>query len=123
MKTPTKKSERMAGIILIGLLFGAIAIGAIWFYHYKTQESKLMPIEEALYVTDWEITKVYGPGTPQQTKIVEQFRSSGGDKLEFDSPVLYRMNGSMSVSSGEGILLLGFDPSHPEMAHSLKAAP
>lgn len=123
MKTPTKKSERMAGIILIGLLCGALAIGGVWFYHYKKQEAKLMPIEEAMYVTDWDISKIYGPGTPQQAKIVAQFRSSGGDKLEFDSPVLYRMNGSISGNSGEGILLLGFDPNRPEMAHSLKAAP
>ncbi len=107
----------------MGLLFGAIAIGAIWFYHYKKRETKLIPIEEAMYVTDWDITKIYGPGTLQQAKIVAQFKSSGGDNLEFDSPVLYRMNGSTSGNSGEGVLLLGFDPSRPEMAHSLKAAP
>jgi hypothetical protein len=114
----------MAGTILVGLLLAAITIGGIWFYLYKQNESKnipMIPIEEAMYVSDWNITKIYGPGTPQQAEIVDQFKSYGGDGLKFYSPVLYRMNGSSSDNPREGILLLGFDPKHPEMALQLKA--
>lgn len=122
MKPPNKKSERIAGIILSVLLFGGLVIGAIWFYQYKAREARLMSIEEAMYVTDWDITTIYGPRTPQQARIVKQFRSYGGDKLEFDAPVLYRMHASASGNTGEGILLMGFDPKNPETAFHLKAA-
>ena len=122
MKTATnKKSERLAGTILISLLFSALAISAVWYYLHKTQTPESIPIERAMYVTDWNISKIYGPGTPQQSTIVEKFKSTG-KQLTFITPVLYRM-GADPGDTNEGILMIGFDPANPETAHQLKASP
>ncbi|MGJ8655324.1 MAG: hypothetical protein ACSHX6_02650 [Akkermansiaceae bacterium] len=119
--TSTNKSERLAGVILISLLYSILAVSFIWFYLRKTHTPTPLPIESAMYVTDWNITKIYGPGTPQQATIVEKFQSTG-KQLTFITPVLYRM-GATHSDSAEGILMIGFDPTHPETAHQLKAAP
>ena len=121
MKTPLTKPERAAGIILIGLLLGAMVTGSISLYHNKKKESQGISIEDAMYVTDWEITKIYSPGTPQQAKIVSQLQSMRDSKIFFDCPILYRMNGSSIENAGEGVLLSPFDPKYPEMALYLKA--
>lgn len=120
-KPSNKKSERFAGIILISLLFGVIAVGSIWFYLHKTNTPKTIPIETALYVSNYDITKIYGPGTPQQATILKKLKLNG-NQTQFNSYVLYRM-GADSGDTDEGILMLGFDPANPETAHQLKSAP
>ncbi len=123
MSSPSPKSERLAGIILIGLLLSAITIGGGWFFLEMQNESKNIPIEKAMYVSDWNITKIYGPGTPQQAKIVEQFKARGSRNLEFGGYVLYRMPNKISDTFDEGILLLGFDPKNPKSTLQLKTEP
>jgi hypothetical protein len=65
-----------------------------------------MPLEQALWVTDREVTRIYAPGTPDQ---------------RFQAPLLYRMGMSSSGKASEGVLMIGFDPRHPEMALGLKS--
>jgi lipopolysaccharide export system protein LptC len=112
------KSERMAGTILIALLLAVVVIGAFWFYLHKKNEKEVISIEEAMYVSDWDITKIYGPGTPEQAVAVKKFKSQG--KIDFTSPVLYRMGKDKNINSNEGVLLLPFDPKNPKMALQLK---
>ena len=121
MLKPSNPSERLAGSIIIGLLIGSLVVLGIWFYTSKIQDQKSLSLEQALYVTDWDITKIYGPGTPQQASIVKQFQAYGGEQLKFDRPILYRMDGNTSGSLSDGILLMSFDPTHPETALYLKA--
>jgi hypothetical protein len=117
MKLPRKRSERIAALILIGILFGLIVVAGLAVY-LANQKPTAIPIEQALWVTDWEIERIYGPGTPEQQMIVAQF----GSDLEFEAPVLYRMGRPSASNPSEGLLLYGFDPDHPEMAKLLAAA-
>lgn len=80
-----------------------------------------LSLEDALWVSDWEISKIYGPGTTEQQTIVRQLRSSGLKDADFDTFILYRMGGSSSMNSNEGLLLMPFDPSRPQDALALKA--
>ena len=114
------RSARIAGVILVGIALGVLVIGLVWYFENREDDTALLPIEEAMYVTDWEITKIYGPGTLQQAKIVEQFNSARDEEITFENPVLYRMPGEGS-SSSDGIMLFGFDPNRPEMARHLKS--
>jgi hypothetical protein len=82
-----------------------------------------MPLEQALWVTDREVTRIYAPGTPEQRSIAWQFRSTGSVAADqrFQAPLLYRMGMSSSGKASEGVLMIGFDPRHPEMALGLKS--
>ena len=120
MNSPSnKKSKRLARITLLSLLCGALAVSAVWLYLHKTHDTKNIPIEKALYVSDWDITKIYGPGTPQQASILKKLKLNG-TQTQFNSYVLYRM-GADPGDTNEGILMVGFDPANPETAHQLKS--
>ena len=84
----------------------------------QKQDSLQMPLKEALYVSDWDITKIYGPGTPQQTSIISKLNLKEPKEL-YNGYVLYRM-GADPGDSSEGILMLGFAPKNPQTALQLK---
>jgi hypothetical protein len=100
---------------MIGLFFGCIVVAG-FAAHLEYRKPSKISIEQALWVTDWEIQRIYAPGTPEQRSIVAQL----GEELEFDSPVLYRMGGTSAAGASEGLMLFGFDPSRPEMAQAMK---
>jgi hypothetical protein len=79
-------------------------------------------LEESLWVCDWEVTKIYAPGSKEQASVVRQLRTLGLPELAFDRPVLYRMGGSTFQNPSEGILMIPFDPRHPEIARALIAS-
>lgn len=115
-KLPQNRPKRLAAVILSGLLGGVVLItGFLLLLNPQTQ--KRIPIAQALWVTDWEIQHLYGPGTTRQQKIVDLL----GSHLEFEAPVLYRMGGSGSHDPSEGLLIYGFDLKRPEMAKALAA--
>ena len=120
MKLPQKRSERIAALILIGLFLGVTVVAGIGAYLIN-RTPRLIPLEDALWVTDWNLEKIHGPGTPQQLMILRQLTGPEGPKLNFSAPVLYRMGGTNTSQVTEGILLYGFDPKRPEMALMLAA--
>lgn len=119
MKLPKNGSEHVAGLILSGLFLGVIAITGSLLLLKNLKPAK-MPIEQALWVSDWEIENFYGPGIPEQQRIVEQLSKHMGDNLEFEEHVIYRM-GVTAADSSEGVLIYGFDPERSEMARQLAA--
>ncbi|MBB5351824.1 hypothetical protein HNR46_002063 [Haloferula luteola] len=116
---PTKR-HRFAEAISTGLVVTAAGIGITWHF-VENRELKTRPLEDALWVCDWDVTKIYGPGSPEQASVVKQFRNGGLTNLKFAAPTLYRMGGSSSHDSREGILMVPFDPRHPETARALVA--
>ncbi len=94
--------------------------GGTWLI-VKKREPQTLPLEDALWVCDWKITKIDGPGTQEQASIVKQFRAAGLSDLKFTAPILYRMGGSASKGPREGILMDPFDPRYPDNARALAA--
>jgi hypothetical protein len=121
MELPQKRSERIAALILIGLFLGVSAVVGIGFY-LANRKADEIPLKDALWVTDWNIEEIHGPGSLQQERILIQLNGPEWTKLKFTAPVLYRIPEGVPHPS-EGLLLYGFDPDHPEMALALKHRP
>jgi len=122
MESMGTKTHRFAAATLTGMTIAMVVIGISW---WVAKNPQTRPLQEALWVCDWDITKIYGPGTPEQAAIVEQFRAKGLSNLKFTAPILYRMETSSSGDSRdprEGILMSPFDPKHPEAARALAAS-
>ncbi len=115
LRLPNERNERRSAVVLIGLLFGVVLV-SLSLIVMKFKTSKRWTIEQALWVTDKEMKNFYGPGTPQQQAIVDLL----GADLEFSEPVLYRM-GCKGSDTNEGLIMLGFDPTHPEAAPAMVA--
>lgn len=115
------KRHRSAAVFVAGI---AIALALAWgaWQGFKNWSPQTKTLEEALWVCDWSITRIYGPGTQEQASVVDQFRSVGLAKLEFTAPILYRMGGPRDGDPREGILLNPFDPRHPESALALASS-
>lgn len=118
MKLPQKKSERAAALILIGLFLGVPVVGGIGVYLAHRKPS-VIPLSEALWVTDQNVEKIYGPGSPEQKRILIQMTGSDWTALKLTAPVLYRVPEGAPHPS-DGLLIYGFDPDHPETAQALK---
>jgi LPXTG-motif cell wall-anchored protein len=114
MKLPKTGIQRKAALILIGLFGGFIVIIGYSVF-LKLKKPTMISIDKALYVSDWDITTIYGPGTPQQKAIVIQMDKD----LKFDAPVLYRIGGSSAGNPSDGYFLYGFDPRRPERAKEI----
>jgi hypothetical protein len=112
--------HRFPAAILTGLAIAIAVIGGIWLV-VMNMKPRTRPLEEALWVCDWEVTTIYPPGSQQQKSILEQFRIMGLSDLKFTAPILYRMGGANAVDPREGILMDPFDPRHPESARALAA--
>ncbi len=97
-----------------------IVIGGVWRV-VKKREPQTRQLEHILWVFDWNMTKIDGPGSQEQASIVKQFRAAGLSDLKFIAPILYRMSGSASGDPREGILLYAFDPQNPDNARALAA--
>lgn len=110
---------KLAAMVLVGTL--ACCAGFKWWLDHRS--ARTVPLEQALWVTDREITRIYSPGTPEQQAIVAQFRSMGNTAAwqGFHAPLLYRMGMSSSGEPSDGVVIIGFDPRHPEMALALKS--
>lgn len=106
---------------IIGICATVTSIGAIaWFIH-SNHIRTFLSLDDALWVSDWNVTSIYGPGTKEQNDIVQQLRVSGREFGQFKTPILYRMGGDSSMKSSEGILMIPFDPNRPQDALALKA--
>jgi len=115
---PTPKVRLLLSIIVI------VTAGSYIAYKMPnslTAQEPSYPLTNVLFVSDWEITQIYGPGTAQQQRIVEQFQALG--ITSFNSPVLYRAGGKNTANGQEGLILAPFDPQNPKSALKLKAQP
>lgn len=97
----------VAALILTGGGFG---------YWWTTRQQEGRPLEEMLWVCDWEMREFHGPGTTGQSTVVHLLRERGMGDAKFTAPVLYRMGGSATGRGNEGILMQPFDPRNPEAA-------
>lgn len=107
--------------ILVGICAATAIVCIIFGIIRSSYTEDLLSLDEALWVSDWNITTIYGPGTKEQRTIVQKLRSTGREFSEFDAPVLYRMGGNYSMNSSEGIVMIPFDPLRPQGALALKA--
>lgn len=92
-----------------------------WGLYKSSRDSsaeKFIAVEDGLYVTDWSVSKIFGPGTERQQQYVKQFQYMGIEKLE--APILYRIGVQQTAGGEEDILLAPFDPSRPESALALR---
>ena len=118
MKLPQKRSERIAALILIGLFLGVSVVVGISFY-LANDKARVIPLRDALWVTDQNVEKIYGPGSPEQEQILIQLTGPEWTNLKLRAPVLYRIPDGVGHSS-DRLIIYGFDPSRPEMAQSLR---
>jgi|GEM_PF-3633549 len=89
-------------------------------YQLTPATTPSLSFADALYVTNKDITKIYGPGTTVQQNILAQMTTQKGiSEMKLPQPFLYRM-GLTPGDSDEGILMLPFSPAHPEMATQMK---
>lgn len=120
LKMAPKKSNSNLRSFIIFTLALTLAVVVVSFI-VKARSPRTMSLEEALWVSDWELEAFYAPGSPTQKLIVKQLeRSMEVSEFETSEFVLYRMGGRAHSDSIEDILLYGFDPTHPEMAQALK---
>jgi hypothetical protein len=102
------------------LAFSIYAIFVFCKYQLSPATKAPLSFADALYVTDKDITTIYGPGTTVQKNILAQFNTQKDiAKMELPHPFLYRM-GLTPDESDEGILMLYFSPEHPETAKQLR---
>ena len=104
--------------ILISLVSTSTVI-ALAFNLIAPFSPKEYPLKDVLYVSNWDITKIYGPGTEEQMQIVKAFEAIG--ITNYNSTVLYRMGGKNSFNGAEGLILAPFNPNKPESARVLIA--
>jgi hypothetical protein len=120
MKWPQIHKHIIRVFTAISLLALTIC-GVVIFCKYRlSSDTPPLSFADALYVTNKDITKVYGPGTTVQQNILAQFQTQNDiSEMKLPQPVLYRM-GIPPDESNEGILMLYFSPAHPEMAKQLR---
>ena len=117
MKLPQKRSERIAALILIGLFLGVSVVVGIASY-LVNGKARVIPLRDALWVTDQNIEKIYGPGSLEQEQILIQLTGPEWTNLKLRAPVLYRIPDGFAHSS-DRLIIYGFDPNRPEMTQSL----
>lgn len=127
-------TKRLYSVWDLLIVLGLTLTAAVAVYHFSDKrimsdrntvaKAGSMNLGQALWVSDWEMKTFYAPGTPTQKTVIKQLENSlKSSEFMVDDYILYRMGGSTSKDSNEGILLHGFDPSRPELARSLKAEP
>ena len=107
---------RFLGCIGAILLLLVTSFYVYWIVNLKGKE---YPLEDVLYVSNWEITKIYGPGTETQAAIVKKFSAIGIET--YDTTLLYRMGGKNTMDGNEGVILSPFNPQSPQDALKLKS--
>jgi len=116
-----KHPIRWGRAFIIGILAAAAIVGAaIWLLHSKRSQT-FLSLDDALWVSDWGVTTIYGPGTKEQREIIRQLHASGHRFGPFETPVLYRMGGSSPTRSSEGMVMAPFNPNRPRDALALKS--
>jgi hypothetical protein len=121
-KSMTIKSQSSWGLarpVSLGFTLGALTVALLWGWqsNQNARFRREAPIEEALWVSNWDITKVYGPGTPEQTAVVAKLKEFGLSEVRFGEPILYRMG--PAATAGQAILMSPFDPLNPKRASLL----
>jgi len=111
---PYKKFLVLTGALL--LLF----VSSLYVYWVMCAKGKEYPLEDVLYVTNWEITKIHGPGTAEQAAIVKKFGELG--IKTYNTTLLYRMGGKNTMDGNEGVILTPYDPHSPKDALKLKSS-
>jgi hypothetical protein len=118
MPTPTSRIVK-----IVVLLSGLTAASLMLIERWRTpdvQPGGTLPLEKALWVSDWDITKIYGPGTPEQQAIVQRLKATEAAAMTFSEPVLYRSGGSQTTQGNQGIVMIPFNPKDPKAALVLK---
>jgi len=117
-----KRSPHWLRTIFVALLLGAgLITGILMTVDDRISAAPSLPVETSLYVSDWEIKKIYGPGTSEQKQMVNIFREIGISG--FSTPFLYRMGGSASENGSEAIMMWPFRPEKPHEALTMKFIP
>jgi hypothetical protein len=122
IKSMTIKAQNSWGLartVSLGFTLGAVTVALLWGWK-STQTARFRkeaPIEEALWVSNWDVTRVYGPGTAEQTAVVAKLKEFGLGEVRFGEPILYRMG--PAATAGQAILMSPFDPLNPKRASLL----
>lgn len=108
-------------LFFLGLGILILTMGYGFISHRRSE--KLMNLEQALWVTDWELETLYAPGSTTQRAITEQLHLGALNCSEYKVSdfILYRMGGTAVSNPREGILLYNFNPEYPEMMNLLRA--
>ena len=75
----TRTPIRRRTVILTGMLLLVIVIGSLQYVYLKNQAGATPPITYGVYVSDHRRTKIYGPGTPEQARVVKWLESALGN--------------------------------------------
>jgi len=91
MTATSRSSWGFVRTVSLGITLGAATVALLWAWQSK-QTARFQteaPIEQALWVSNWDVTKVYGPGTPEQTAVVAALeKESGLGDIRFGEPIL-----------------------------------
>ena len=104
----------MATVATLLLIGGAVG------YWWTTRQEEGHPLEEMLWVCDWDMREFHGPGSAAQSSTAHLLRERGLGDVKFTAPVLYRMGGSGTGHGNEGVLMQPFDPRNPGAARVMK---
>jgi hypothetical protein len=117
--------NRWARLLFTSISLSALTVFALFLfckYQLSPTPQNTLSFADALYVTNKDITKIYGPGTSVQQNIAAQFLTQEGiSDMKLPQPFLYRM-GLNPGDGKEGTLLFPFSPAQPEMAKLLRSA-
>ena len=62
---------RRRAVIFTGVLLFVIVIIGLRYFHLKNQAGSTSTKVDDVYVSDYRRTKIYGPGTPEQARVLK----------------------------------------------------
>ena len=100
-------------LVSFAVCVAVIVIAAGGYWHRRNLIAALMPLTDALWVTERDYSRYYAPGTPESRSVVQALVQQDSSLVErrFPSFVLYRRDLSESSPANETLLVFGFDPS------------
>lgn len=112
-KATNDSGGRWLRLVGVAVCIATLLIGGFVFWQYRQRATNRLTLAEALWVTDRDFSRYYGPGTPESRLVVDALvrQSPPLSGPSFDSFVLWRRGIAFTdAPSHEPLLIFGFDP-------------
>jgi len=113
LKASKTSSRRWLLLVSFAVCLVAIIVAAVGYWQRRHFAAAVLPLADALWVTERDYSRYYAPGTPESRSVVRALVQQDASLVEqrFSSFVLYRRGLSETSPASETLLVFGFDPS------------